>query len=68
MISAFHTRPPSHVIRRAAFNRLAPPGADYTTWIEAQWAQFARRNGYRNGRRSTSAHQHFDRYLEQMKP
>lgn len=63
--SAFRTHMPSHVVRRAAFERLAQPGTDYTTWLESQWVQFSRRRGYRN--RNGIAQTHFDRHLESLK-
>lgn len=61
-MNAFRTQLPPHVIRRAAFDRLAPPGADYMQWIEKQFGEFMRRNGFR--RRSATVHAEFDRYIE----
>lgn len=59
---SFKTQLPSHVIRRAAFDRLAPKGADYGAWIERQFGEFMRRNGY--SRRNGTTHIEFDRHLE----
>lgn len=64
-ISTFRTQLPSHVIRRAAFDRCAPPGAHFPGWIEVQWNTFARRHGYRT--RNGTAQAHFDKHLEAMK-
>jgi len=52
---------PSHVVRQAAHQRIAP-GVPFPTWIEQQWLAFSRRFGYRV--RNGDAHAHFDRYLE----
>lgn len=61
-MSAFRTQLPPHVIRRAAFDRLAPPGADYMQWIEIQFGEFMRRNGYK--RRDATTHAAFDKHME----
>lgn len=63
--STFRTRLPSHLIRRAAFDRLAQEGEDYGRWLDRQWMQFSRRYGYRV--RNGDSQAHFDRHLESMK-
>lgn len=36
----------------------------HNEWIEREWIQFARRNGYRT--RNGAAQAHFDRYMETL--
>ncbi len=55
---------PSHLNRQLAWQRVAPH-VPFPTWIEREWIQFARRNGYRT--RNTTAQMHFDRYMENLK-
>jgi hypothetical protein len=62
VINTFKTKLPPHVIRRAAFEMLAPKGADYGSWIEHQFGDFMRRNGY--ARRDATTHAAFDKHLE----
>ena len=52
---------PSHLNRQLAHRRVAPD-VPFDTWIEREWIQFARRNGYRS--RNGAAQAHFDRYME----
>ena len=54
---------PSHLTRQLAHRRVAPE-VPFDTWVEGEWIQFARRNGYRS--RNATAQTHFDRYLEHM--
>lgn len=63
--STFRTRLPSHLIRRAAFERCCKADEDYSRWLERQWMQFARRYGYRV--RNGESQAHFDRHLEAMR-
>ena len=59
------TRIPSHIIRRAAFERLAAgSGIPFDVWIEQQWHAFSRKTGRRS--RSGIVNAEFDRYLEHL--
>ena len=65
MILPSRTIVPSRLNRQLAHRRVAPQ-VPFDTWIEREWIQFARRNGYRT--RNTTAQMHFDRYLEHLQP
>ncbi len=54
---------PSHLNRQLAHQRVAPH-VPFPVWIEREWIQFARRNGYRT--RNGAAQAHFDRYMETL--
>ena len=54
---------PSHVTRQLVWRRVAPT-VPFDVWIEREWIQFARRNGYRT--RNGAAQAHFDRYMETL--
>ena len=54
---------PSHVTRQLAWRRVALT-VPFDVWIEREWIQFARRNGYRT--RNGAAQAHFDRYMETL--
>lgn len=54
---------PSHLNRQLAWRRVAPQ-VPFDVWIEREWIQFARRNGYRT--RNGAAQAHFDRYMETL--
>ena len=45
---------------------IQPARTAFPVWIEREWIQFARRNGYRT--RNTTAQMHFDQYLEHLQP
>lgn len=54
---------PSHLTRQLAHRRVAPD-VPFDTWLEREWIQFARRNGYRT--RNGAAQAHFDRHMETL--
>ena len=57
---------PSHVVRRAAYDRLVPNGSDicYLNWLQLRRNEFAR---MRPGVKGDELHRLFDRWLEGMK-
>lgn len=57
---------PSHVVRRAAYDRLVPQGSDsgYLHWLQRQRNEFQR---LRPGVKGDEFHRLFDRWLENMK-
>ena len=57
---------PSHVVRRAAYDRLVPQGSDsgYLHWLQRQCNEFQR---MRPGLKGDEFHRLFDRRLEGMK-
>ena len=60
------TRFPSHVVRRAAYDRLVPQGSDsgYLHWLQRQRNEFQR---MRPGLKGDEFHRLFDRHLENLK-
>lgn len=59
------TRIPSHIIRRAAFERLAAgSGIAFDVWIEQKWHTFMRKFGSRVRKNMLNAE--FDYYLEHL--
>lgn len=57
---------PSHVIRRAAYDRLVPQGSDsgYLHWLQQRCFEFMRSHPcIKDG----ELHREFDRWLERMK-
>ena len=60
------TRLSSHVVRRAAYDRLVPQGSDsgYLHWLQRQRNEFAR---LRPGVKGDEFHRLFDRHLESLK-
>ena len=56
----------SHVVRRAAYDRLVPQGSDsgFLHWLQRQRNEFAR---LRPGVKGDEFHRLFDRHLENMK-
>lgn len=60
------TRVPSHVVRRATYDRLVPQGSDsgYLHWLQQQRNEFQR---LRPGVKGDEFHRLFDRWLESMK-
>lgn len=65
-IAAQRTYLPSHVVRRAAYERLVPHGSDsgFLHWLQRQRNEFAR---LRPGVKGDEFHRLFDRWLENMK-
>lgn len=65
-IAAQRTYLPSHVVRRAAYDRLVPQGSDsgYLHWLQRQRSEFAR---LRPGLKGDEFHRMFDSHLERMK-
>ena len=65
-IAAQRTYLPSHVVRRAAYERLVPHGSDsgFLHWLQHQRNEFAR---LRPGVKGDEFHRLFDRHLENMK-
>ncbi len=57
---------PSHVVRRAAYDRLVPQGSDsgYLPWLRRQCNEFRR---MRPGLKGDEFHRLFDRHLENLK-
>ena len=57
---------PSHVVRRAAYDRLVPLGSDsgYLHWLQQQRNEFAR---MRPGLKGDEFNRLFDRHLENLK-
>ena len=57
---------PSHVVWRAAYDRLVPQGSDsgYLHWLQRQRNEFAR---MRPGLKGDEFHRLFDRHLENLK-
>lgn len=53
----------SYLTRQVAHQRVAPE-VPFDIWLEREWIQFARRNGYRT--RNCAAQAHFDRYMETL--
>ena len=57
---------PSHVVRRAAYDRLVPSGSDsgYLHWLQMRKNEFHRMHP---GVKGDKFHRLFDRHLENMK-
>ena len=65
-IAAQRTYLPSHVVRRAAYERLVPHASDsgFLHWLQRQRNEFAR---LRPGLKGDEFHRLFDRHLENLK-
>ena len=57
---------PSHVVRRAAYDRLVPNGSDsgYLHWLQMRKNEFHKTHP---GVKGDEFHRRFDRHLENMK-
>lgn len=64
-IVAQRTYLPSHVVRRAAYDRLVPQGSDsgFLHWLQRQRNEFQR---LRPGLKGDEFHRLFDRWLERL--
>ena len=65
-IAAQRTYLPSHVVRRATYDRLVPQGSDicYLNWLQLRRNEFAR---MRPGVNGDEFHRLFDRWLGGLK-
>ena len=63
---AQRTHLPSHIVRRATYNRLIPQGSDsgYLHWLQLKRREF---QSLRPGLKGDEFHRLFDRWLEGMK-